>query len=443
MSEHNLRMLEEDLSELGKENNPVDVSQQLKGIPIDVCQLLTVKGFQRVPMNRRQRNHSEQLTLPSSCDLDKTASYTTGRGDVASPRRVSRSNTSRNNKRYDSRGGGGGRAKCKSFAAALVCLFVTVVLPLSHTLGIRIIPKKGKTAASAIPKPHVPFPAAAVQISVVVMNHARPNLLMHSALLPVLTQHPNVAEILILHSNPATAFTNADLAHLNGTGKVQHVDVAALNAEMGLALRFHYCAALAAHDWVMHVDDDMELDASAVNELVLAMAQNSRRIVGHYGRAYNYYQAPLRHGYVTKDVTGAVEVVLTKVLLMEKVICAEFQTHAPLMSDMVPDSSPRWNGEDIFVNLVANRHYAVPPAGPYNNWAIPDLNVWEANTKAYPEKKLPGKENISISGNMDKNRIWIVGPFVWWRAYLKAQDHTAYRGRLWYQAKQRFAGMIN
>lgn len=343
-------------------------------------------------------------------------------------------------------------ALLKYVAVACFC-FLAVALPITRTLEISIFPKKMKTAAAVLPKPGIPYPPAEVHISVVIMNHARPNLLQHSALLPVLTHHPSVSEVLILHSNPATAFTNADLqqpqyagdaANNHSGGKIRHVDASERNAAMGLAVRFHYCAEVATNDWVLHMDDDMELDASAVNELVLAMMENPKRIVGHYGRAYSYWRAPMRHGYDTTDLIGNVEVVLTKVLILEKRICSEFWKHAALMDDMVPDSLPLWNGEDIFVNLVANHHYGVRFRGPYNNYAISDLNVWEADTELYPEKVVAtetDKKEVSVSGNMDRNRIWKVGPVAWGKAYIKAQSHTAYRGRLWYRAKRRLAGI--
>jgi Glycosyl transferase family 64 domain len=337
------------------------------------------------------------------------------------------------------------------FLSLLFLFVVGFVLPITRTLGIRILPKKLKTAESVVPKTHIRYPPVDIQISVVIMNHARPNLLQHSQLLPVLTHHPSVSEILILHSNPATSFTNAELQHLGdeerAIQKIQHLDVWELNSEMGLAVRFHYCAVAATNDWVMHLDDDMELDASAVSELVWAMIDNSHRIVGHFGRTYNYWKAPLRYGYDTKDHTGRVEVVLTKALILEKQVCAEFWKHAALMNDMVSDSKPRWNGEDIFVNLVANHYYSVPLHGPYNNYAIADLNVWEADVESFPEnipkvvEEKKKKEEVSVSGNMDRNRIWIVGPVAWWKANAKAQSHTAYRGRLWYRAKQRLAAL--
>jgi Glycosyl transferase family 64 domain len=334
----------------------------------------------------------------------------------------------------------------KYAAAASLCLMV--ILTTTRTLGIRLFPKKLKNAAAfAQAKGDDVYPPSTVQISAIVMNYARPNLLQHSTLLSVLVDHPTVDEILILHANPHTAFAQDKLRHLGAMAarKIVHVDASELNTSMGLAVRFYYCATLARHEWVLHVDDDMELDATTVNALVHAQMANPRRIVGHYGRSYNYWSAPFRHGYDTKDVFGEhVEVVLTKLMLLERAVCSEFERQRPLMQDMIADSHPLWNGEDIFVNLVANQYYGVPYSGPYNNYAMADLHVWEADTDLYPEAVVPSAasttQEVSISGNMDRNRIWNVGPVTFWKAYFKAQEHTVYRGKLWYTAKRRLVG---
>ena len=60
----------------------------------------------------------------------------------------------------------------------------------------------------------------------------------------------------------------------------------------------------------------MEIDDSAIYELLYNMELNSKRILGHYGRSYNYYRSPTRYGYDTKLITGRnVEVILTKLLM--------------------------------------------------------------------------------------------------------------------------------
>lgn len=276
-----------------------------------------------------------------------------------------------------------------------------------------------------------------IHISAVIMNHARPHVLQNSQLLPVLCRHSTISEILLLHSNPETAFDNDKLKHISrGIEKIQHIDASKLDAQVGLALRFHYCATHCRNDWVLHIDDDMELDASAVNNLVHHMIINPKRIVGHFGRRYSLWRALHRNGYDTSLLKGSVEVVLTKILVLEREICQQFVLYSPLMDDIVPESKPRWNGEDIFVNLVANHYYNVPLNGPFTNFAIPDLHVWEADISSFSNFV---NEN-SVSGNMDRTSIWTVGLTQWLRAYSKATSHTRYRGRLWYLAKERLVG---
>jgi hypothetical protein len=253
-------------------------------------------------------------------------------------------------------------------------------------------------------------------------------MIRESFLMRTLTEHPSVSEILLCHSKPSTAF---EFDH----GKVKNINAVKKNQEMGLALRFHYCAT-AANEWVMHVDDDMELDASAVTELVRLMMDNPHRIVGHYGRSYHFWKVPHRHGYdYATLLSGPVEVILTKVLILEKQICKEFLKHAKIMQDMVQNSKPMWNGEDIFVNVVANHYYSVPWSGPFNNFAVADLNVWEASNE-YKDDDIGISD---VSGNMDRHGISHVGFWNWWIAWVHALKHSYYRGKFWATAKRRLA----
>ena len=80
----------------------------------------------------------------------------------------------------------------------LIALLAIVVLCITRTLGIRLRPKIRKSAISVANKTNILYPPPSIKVSVIIMNHARPNLLQHSDLLPVLTQHPTISEILIL-----------------------------------------------------------------------------------------------------------------------------------------------------------------------------------------------------------------------------------------------------
>jgi hypothetical protein len=203
-----------------------------------------------------------------------------------------------------------------------------------------------------------------------------------------------------------------------------------------LSLRFHHCST-ARNDWVIIVDDDMELSSAAVDMLLSEFAANTKRIVGHYGRNYNWYRAFYRNGYDTRTVEGPAEVVLTKIMVIESDMCAAFFRHDHLMQDLLPESTPLWNGEDIFMSLVANHEYGVPINGPFRNYAIPDLNVWEASD----ELKDDVSGAVDISGNLDSHGIWKDGLGTCWEAVKKSQRHACYRGRLWSTAKQRLAAL--
>lgn len=280
-----------------------------------------------------------------------------------------------------------------------------------------------------------------IKVSVIIMNHARPEVLKRSTLLRTMASHPSVAQIVVLHSKPETAFNNSALIDqmedLQLLDKLSHIDVQDMDRELGLALRFHHCAESADTDFVVIVDDDMELDQTGVNQLILEMEKNPKRIVGHYGRAFDHWDALFGHrnGYRTRTVFGDVEVVLTKIMILERRICREFGRYRDIVNDLVKESTPKWNGEDIFVNLVANRVYGVPRNGPYRNYAIPDLSVWEANT-TYISK------NVSISGNLDRISAKQDGPDVWQTNVRKAQAHIKYRGRLWQTAKRRLSKIL-
>lgn len=273
---------------------------------------------------------------------------------------------------------------------------------------------------------------AMIGITVVIMNFARPRMLQMSSLLPALEAHPAVTQILLLHANEKTAF------HYDHP-KVTNVNAAPMNAELGMAVRFYYCDAAAKNDWVIHVDDDMELDESAVNELAWYMQQNPRRIVGHFARQYNYWKVPHRHGYdFATTLAGNVQVVLTKILIMERRICTQFLKRMHLMDDMVLAATPKWNGEDIFVSLVANHYYK---NGSFNNYAIPDINIWEADNSW----KDDDAGNHDVSANMDRHYDVFSHPIRgwtdYWAAWWRSLCHYRHRGRLWATAEARLAAL--
>ncbi|KAL7577737.1 hypothetical protein ACA910_010501 [Epithemia clementina (nom. ined.)] len=267
-----------------------------------------------------------------------------------------------------------------------------------------------------------------VKVSVVIMNHNRPRMLKESTLITTLANHENIGEILLCHSNPLTMFEHSN-------PKVRNLNAILANREYGLSLRFRLAAKHAKYPWTIQVDDDQEMSSEAITRLLAEFATDTRRIVGRYGRSYNLFWNRQRHGYNTRNIIGPAEVVLTKFMVMETRLCHYFVKYQSLIdASFLSESHPLWNGEDIFMSLVANHVYGVPLQGPYRNYAL-TLPVWEASDALKDDDT--GQHDVS--GNMDRHRLWNVGWSAYWQAYRKAQLHTAYRGKLWSMAKDKLS----
>eukprot|EP00549_Striatella_unipunctata_P012305 CAMPEP_0118706896 /NCGR_PEP_ID=MMETSP0800-20121206/20860_1 /TAXON_ID=210618 ORGANISM="Striatella unipunctata, Strain CCMP2910" /NCGR_SAMPLE_ID=MMETSP0800 /ASSEMBLY_ACC=CAM_ASM_000638 /LENGTH=224 /DNA_ID=CAMNT_0006609577 /DNA_START=311 /DNA_END=987 /DNA_ORIENTATION=- len=207
-------------------------------------------------------------------------------------------------------------------------------------------------------------------------------MIKQSSLMHTLLSHPNVDEVLLLHSNPNTAFEFVD-------AKVTNVDARKENDEMGLSVRFYFCQ-LAKNDWVIHVDDDMEF----FERNAIEFNRNSKRIVGRYGRNLSQNVSSWFSGYSRKRVHGEAEVILTKLLIAERNVCRAFFEYGNVVwDDIVLNSAdgPLWNGEDIFFSLVANHMYEneakkaktrgeirANTRPDRNNFAMDWLDVWDA-----------------------------------------------------------------
>jgi hypothetical protein len=274
----------------------------------------------------------------------------------------------------------------------------------------------------------IPLPLPKQKVSVVLMNFSRPRMIRESSMMRVLLSHPNVDEVLLLHANPKGAF---EFVH----PKVVNIDAVEHNDEMGLSLRFYFCQ-LAKNPWVLHLDDDMEFTNEALNELLIEYGRNPRRIVGRFGR--DLTPGNSFAGYNSKDRQKSTEVVLTKLMVMERDTCSAFFEYAHLVwNDVIlhEGEGPLWNGEDIFMSLVANHVYGPPKDGrEFNNYAMDWLNVWQADDslKDYTH----GKHDIS--GGLSGYQFW---NWRWWQSLLRRNRHYSYRGRLWQIARDRLHGL--
>lgn len=288
------------------------------------------------------------------------------------------------------------------------------------------------------PRPGTPIPLVLPpnKVSVVLMNHSRPRMIRESTLLRTLLGHPSVGEVVLLHANPRTRF---EFVH----DKVVNVDATRENDAVGLALRFYFCQSVA-HAWVVHVDDDMEFDAGTLDRLLVEFGRNTRRIVGRFGRDARGHpgQHPLvrllnghdrYRGYWSVDTHGRTEVVLTKLMIMERDVCPSFFRYTHLVWDDIVAGAdgPLWNGEDIFMSLVANHVYG---GADDNNYAMDWLEVTDApnDLKDYDHGE------YDISGGHTGLYVW---RWKWWQSLFRRNRHYAARGHLWQTAKARLAAL--
>jgi hypothetical protein len=295
--------------------------------------------------------------------------------------------------------------------------------PQAMSVGPQLL--RGNVPPLIRTNPHpIPLPLPKEKVSVILMNFSRPRMIRDSTMMRTLLSHPNVDEVILLHANPKTAF---EFVH----PKVVNIDAIQHNEEMGLSLRFYFCQ-LAKNDWVIHLDDDMEFTTAALNEMFIEFGRNPRRIVGRFGRDLSPGNS--FNGYNSKNGHKASEVVLTKLMVMERDTCSAFFNYAHLLwNDVIlhDGEGPLWNGEDIFMSLVANHVYGEPTDGhKFNNYAMDWLDVWQADDslKDYDNGKL------DISGGMKGYRLW---DWRWWQTLLRRNRHYAYRGRLWQIASAR------
>jgi len=194
-------------------------------------------------------------------------------------------------------------------------------------------------------------------ISVVVPNWGRAYNLKR-LVLPVLEQCDCVDEIIITHGRRDTAFD-----YESARCRIVHrLDDGDINRRHGLARRF-VAAAAARNDTVLSLDDDIVIPESSLLALHEHYLRDPDIIHSLYGR-----DPDRRHRYCDLVRNGAVTYALTGAALLPKRLADAFFEHAPLVEALVREhSEPLWNGEDLFMSLVAikrnrrlNRAYALP-----------------------------------------------------------------------------------
>jgi hypothetical protein len=203
-------------------------------------------------------------------------------------------------------------------------------------------------------------------LSVVVLNFNRPNFIKYN-ILPTLEKYKEIDEIIISNGKESTAIQVPNAKCLDHTGEVNDI--------YGLTLRF-FSALEAKNDNILIIDDDIIPSEETVKELVNFLLSEPNRLHGIYGRNFK------NGSYSYENVFGEVPMVLTRCLVCKKEMCQYFMDNfRKYENELVKNSKPYWNGEDILFSLLSIKKYGKLPMaydmGHYNRIAN-YINVGEA-----------------------------------------------------------------
>lgn len=198
------------------------------------------------------------------------------------------------------------------------------------------------------------------KLSVVILNFSRPNYI-KEYILPKLVTYPDIDEIIISHGKKETAF---DIKALDIDPKL-HEDYLKIknlkhwekdNSQYGLALRF-LSALESKNENLIIMDDDITPAKETVDFLKEKIEEDPQRIYGIYGRNIND-----KNEYSYTNYFGTTPIVLTRCLITTKEMCQYFMDNfRNYENDLIKNSKPYWNGEDILFSLLSIQKYGKLP----------------------------------------------------------------------------------
>lgn len=150
------------------------------------------------------------------------------------------------------------------------------------------------------------------------------------------------------------------------------------NFDLGLYSRFA-AASLARNNCILHLDDDLTVPETTVNQLHDYWCADPGICHALHGR-------DVSKGYRLKLAHGRVEVVLTRCLMASRALCIEALNHVHHFDDLVAE--PYGNGEDIILSFTAmkqsgrmnqayNLPYGKPPDGHGGANGQPTVAIWK------------------------------------------------------------------
>lgn len=177
--------------------------------------------------------------------------------------------------------------------------------------------------------------------SVIILNYSRPEYLKKN-ILPYLSRYKNIDQIIISHGKKSSYFDSSKIS-----SKILDLEDWDKNKEYGLTLRF-LAAEYSSNPNIIIMDDDILPTEETVNNLITNINKDEN-IYGLYGRMLDK-----NFKYNTSLYFGQCHIVLTRCLITTKEMCKYFIDNYKLYEyQMVKESKPFWNGEDILFNLLS------------------------------------------------------------------------------------------
>lgn len=217
--------------------------------------------------------------------------------------------------------------------------------------------------------------------SVVVLNWQRPRWL-RRVILPYLTRHPLVDEVIISHGREDTAFR-----FKSRRCRVVNREDWGLNEEFGLSLRF-VAAQEAKNEAVLLIDDDIVASHEAISFLTERITETPLRLHGLRGRDITASHEYRYGGFVL----GPTPILLTRCLMMDRSYGEIFLAEAPRAAHLIVRGQPKWNGEDIYLSLLSIRRTGALPHA-YN---LPFKNVWRMHRGSIIGTPVPSDSSVLL-----------------------------------------------
>jgi len=178
-------------------------------------------------------------------------------------------------------------------------------------------------------------------ISVVILNYKRPDNLINY-IIPNLLLNDIVKNIIISHALPESYFED-----FKEISKVVHLKHFEENKKFGVFCRF-LAAKLADTNCIIFNDDDYLIKNESINKIFNFWKNDKNTVHGFRGRNIK------KNEYIKYDaVQQNVPIVLTQFACVSKKLINIVLDNYKLIDPFVKDCIPIWNGEDIFLSLMA------------------------------------------------------------------------------------------